>query len=150
MVSKAGAAVISPVQNELAGKLAEYLAGAPMQDDSDGGARIALAILNSETLDQIADVFNGMDNAVKYMNVPLMIQSFELHESTKDGGLGVYATVNATVRSTGNSITFNCGSQAVLAVLLVTHKRGLMPFTAHIETKDTRGGNTVYNLIPDE
>lgn len=143
-------AVVSQVQNQMSGKLAEYLANAPSDLDSDGGARIALAILNAESLDDIAGIFSGMDNAKKYMDVPLMINSFTIRDSTKDGGVGVYATINATERKTGNSVMFNCGATSVIATLAVAHNRDWFPFTAHLASKETANGNTVYNLIPDE
>lgn len=143
-------AVVSAAQNELQGKLAELLKNAPSDVDSDGSARIALAILNAETLDDVAAIFSGMDNAKQYMDIPLMIKSFTIRDSTKDGGVGVYATINATVRATGNDIMFNCGATSVVATLLVAHERDWFPFTAHLTSKETSKGNTVYNLIPDE
>lgn len=148
--SNASPVVMSNVENEMRGKLAEYLKDAPSDIDTDGSARIALAILNAESLDEVAGIFSGMDNAKQYMDVPLMINSFTIRDSTKDGGVGVYATINATERKTGNSVMFNCGATSVIATLVVAHKRDWFPFTAHLASKETAKGNTVYNLIPDE
>lgn len=145
----------TPVQTidvtaELHGKLSELLAIAPVEADGDGASRIALMILSSETLDDVAAIFSGMNNAEQYLDIPLIIDSFVVRESTFKDGIGAYATITAQRKDNGETVAFNCGSLAVMSVLLLANKRQWFPLAAHLTSKTTTSGNTVYNLIPDE
>lgn len=138
------------VSEELHGKLKELLDIAPVEADGDGANRIALMILSSETLDDVAAIFSGMNNAEQYLDKELLIDSFVVRESTFKDGIGAYATITARLYDTQETIAFNCGSVAVMSVLLLANKRHWFPLKAHLTSKTTTSGNTVYNLIPDE
>jgi hypothetical protein len=138
----------SAVAREAHGRLSELLAKCPVEAEGDGAARIALAILNAKSLDEVAAIFSGMDSTEDVVGKTLMLKGFVLRESSFTEGLGIYATVFADDFSTHEEVTFNTSSNAAINLLASAYDNEWFPFKVRVEAKVVRSGYTAYNLLP--
>lgn len=149
-VTKRADAAVSTIQPAVLQRIAKLAADAP-RGDGDLGALLE-RIMDCETIDEAAHIWDGLDNTADVANVPLMIESFILRESRyneSENALPFYATVYGKNRLNNDEVVFNTGAATVLITLLTGFKRNWFPFTAHIELKDLANGYTAANLVFD-
>lgn len=128
-------------------RIAELAADAPREQATLGD--LLARIMDCETIDQAATLFDGMDNSKDVAGRELMFDSFILRESSydNDSSLPFYMTVFARDYKTQEPVTFNTGATTVMITLLQGHKHGWFPFTGRIELKQLDNGNTACNLV---
>lgn len=147
-VRETGAALDISVRN----RMATLIAQAPVEEEGEGLNRMLDRILTCESIDQLAAMFEKMDNSRTVAGRNLKVDGFVIRASKYTGEnsrLGIYATVFATDRDTNEDVTFNVGAQTVVVSLLVANVRQWFPFFAHIELKELSDGNTASNLMFD-
>lgn len=98
----------------------------------------------AETLDDILRQGEvGLDKAELYVNKPITIQDVQFaiaQEKYRDGGLGAFAIVNATLDN-GEEVTFSVGAPNVVGALEIMQNKGFIPGSrCMLKGKETPNG----------
>jgi hypothetical protein len=98
--------------------------------------------------DALAVQESGLPSGKDLVDVPLIIEDFEVAESEKEGGVGFFLFVNATNLETGEEVQFSVGAGNVMAILWQARTFEKLPGSFIIKGKQSKKGNEVLMLHP--
>lgn len=117
--------------------------------DVDGEA-MAVEILERKLNAQSADeLFSdpGLSKAEEFIGTPFRLDTVHFRNSDFDEGCGIYAIIGG-VTEHGEGVTIGCGATNVVVMCLKGLELGAFPRWVKISEDRTKGGFTVYNLVP--
>lgn len=105
------------------------------ETESDGGASIITAILNSKDVSEL-DATWGTKDPDKLVGDNLTITGATRSLSDYQDGLGVFLVVEAVLERTGEPVTFTTGSIGIVAQIVRAASLEAFPFRAMIQRAD--------------
>lgn len=106
---------------------------------------IALRILESETAEEILNPAETVD-AEDLAGAPFVLNAVAISRSNKDGGIGYFATLDATHPETGERMAISCGAANVVVQAVSLYERGFLPIKVFIEVAAKATSRGFYPL----
>lgn len=125
------------------------LLGIKLQSPDEVRQRMAMSLLDATTIDDILSE-NSTSSWQDHEGKPFLIRDVSYSPSTKRGGLGFYAIVDAIDMENDKPTVLTSGSENVVLQVAKLKQVGGLDVPVMLVARSTSEGNTVHKLVKAE